>query len=475
MSWRPSDAGPAVLATVGALLGAGAVLLSSPAVGVAQETSPPSAPELRWGGPHGLAVHESRGRVTVRWITERFAPGRLEVVAAGRRVARIRTDTAQAHSASFDLPDEADALLLRYGAAGSELHETRVRLPLDPPRAGAVFEPPDSVYVLGDVHGSYEPLRRLLDHVGLVDGEGRWTAGGAHLVFLGDLVDRGPDVTRTLWWIYGLEPKARRAGGRVHVVLGNHELMVMTGDLRYVHGREREIARAHGVPYTELFDVRSSVLARWLASKPPVLALGDLLLAHGGVSPAYADWSVEAFDDSLAAYVDEPLFARLADSTVVVPPMDSAAVARRLDFFFGSENPFWYRGWFPPDSYRETPAGGGGAAGSGARTDTAAGSEEEARAETAARARAAADSVTARLEAVLDRYGASRHVLGHTPYERVGSLHGGKVLATDLREPATELLLLVRGGEGWRALRWGLEGGPEPVEPLGPSSEEGGG
>lgn len=446
MRSRPSEprTAPCGLAAAAAALLA-AALLASPAAG----QGPPPA-EIRLDGPYGLWVHEDADTVVVRWITDTEREGRLEVRADGSDAARVRTAAARAHDVRFPLPRGADRLLLRYGARGERLHETRVRLPLDPPRAGAVFEAPDSVYVVGDVHGHFDDLRALLVHVGLVDEAGGWTGGGAHLVFLGDVVDRGWDVTRTLWWIYELEARARRAGGTVHVVAGNHEVMVWTNDLRYVQGKELEVARLHGLPYWALLDPRTSVLGRWLASKPPVLALGDLLLAHGGVSPAYDAWSVEAFDDSLAAWVEEPLFHHLADTTVAVPPMDSAAVARRLDFFFGSENPFWYRGWFPPDAYEAGPAAGG----EGADTDSAA----------AIAGAQAADSVAARLDAVLRRYGASRHVVAHTPLDRVTALYGGRILATDLRRPATELLLLVRQDDGWRPYRWPVGGEPEPME-----------
>lgn len=445
MTSRPSEAarlGGAAAPAVGLLVAALCVTAVAPLPADAQV--PPPA-EIRLDGEYGLWVSERDGRLQVRWITAERSRGALEARAAGRRIHRVRTSSGRAHHADFRLPRGADSVLLRYGAAGSdaETHETTIWLPLDPPRAGAVFAAPDSVFVVGDVHGHFTEMRRLLAHAGLVDGEGRWTGGRARLVLLGDLVDRGWDVTRTLWWLYGLEASARAAGGEVHVVLGNHEAMVWTDDLRYVQSKELEVARLHGVPYPRLFDVRTSVLGRWLATKPPVLLLGDLLLAHGGVGGSYRDWSVQAFDDSLAAFVREPLFHRWSDSTVTVPPMDSAALWRRVDFFMGEESPFWHRGWLPPAAYRTSTAGGG---------------------EATAAAETPPDSLTAALDALLRRYGASRHVVAHTPLERVTSFFDGRLLATDLNRPATELLLLVRDGDGWRPYRWPTGGEPVPLE-----------
>ena len=71
-------------------------------------------------------------------------------------------------------------------------------------------------------------------------------------------------MTKTLWFLYGLERQAEAAGGKVHVVLGNHEIMVLVNDLRYVSQKELAISEGHGIPYAGLFDGRSSVLGKWL-------------------------------------------------------------------------------------------------------------------------------------------------------------------------------------------------------------------
>ncbi len=80
----------------------------------------------------------------------------------------------------------------------------------------------DSLYVVGDVHGEYDRLLRLLGNAGLVDEQGQWTGGQRHVALLGDVFDRGADVTRTVWFRYELERQAQAAGGGSHLVLGNH-------------------------------------------------------------------------------------------------------------------------------------------------------------------------------------------------------------------------------------------------------------
>ena len=52
-----------------------------------------------------------------------------------------------------------------------------------------------------------------------------WAGGKAHLVQTGDITDRGPDSARIIRHLAGL---ARHAGGFIHLLIGNHELMNMT-------------------------------------------------------------------------------------------------------------------------------------------------------------------------------------------------------------------------------------------------------
>jgi len=108
--------------------------------------------------------------------------------------------------------------------------------------AGAVrayeVDTPSRVVAFGDVHGAYEDWAALLAELGLVDENLDWSGGDTHLVSLGDLIDRGPGSRQVVELLMKLDTQADRAGGAVHMVLGNHEVMVMTGDLRYVSAAE---------------------------------------------------------------------------------------------------------------------------------------------------------------------------------------------------------------------------------------------
>lgn len=103
--------------------------------------------------------------------------------------------------------------------------------------AGPVKAPaelPESVVAIGDVHGDFDDFVAILRHTGLIDTENHWTGGKTTFVQLGDLLDRGPKPRQVLDLMMALEKEAAAAGGRVVSLLGNHEVMNIMGDLRYV-------------------------------------------------------------------------------------------------------------------------------------------------------------------------------------------------------------------------------------------------
>ena len=92
--------------------------------------------------------------------------------------------------------------------------------------------------VVPDIHGAYPEFVRLLQATSIVDDSLAWSGGSAHLVSLGDLLDRGAESRKVMDLLMRLQSESREAGGYVHVVAGNHELMNLIGDLRYVAKEE---------------------------------------------------------------------------------------------------------------------------------------------------------------------------------------------------------------------------------------------
>lgn len=395
-----------------------AVLLLIAVPGAAQQGAPPLA-EGRFAGEFGLWVREEGDTVRVGWITARPDSGWLRVTEPDGVLLEIRTPAGLAHSAAFPAP-RSRGLELEYGGSGTDRHRTEVRLGRVR-RAPPAVSRADSIWVLGDVHGEFDNLQQLLLNARVVDPDLRWSAGKSHLVLLGDLVDRGPDGIRTLWFLYGLERQAEAAGGRVHVLLGNHEIMVFSNDLRYVAPKEAELARLHGASYSQLLDPQRSTLGRWLASKPALLRIGRVLFAHGGVTPHQIPYTLTSFDDSLSRFLGERRFREPASDP---SPTEQQVQARRDDFFWGDQSVFWHREYALSDTLGES------------------------------------------LRRVLRRFGSDLLVVGHTSRGGIQERYDGRVIAAHAAEPALEMLLLTRDGPRWRRLRFGLVGPGSPLAGL---------
>jgi Calcineurin-like phosphoesterase len=188
------------------------------------------------------------------------------------------------------------------------------------------------MFVLSDIEGNFTALRKLLQANGVIDENFNWTFNKDHLVLTGDFVDRGTMVMEVLWLIYSLEEKAKAAGGYVHFILGNHEIMNMGGDLRYVQARYSEHAALMKRDYRQLFGPDTE-MGRWLATKNVVERVGNILFTHGGIS-------------SYVNYLQMPL-KELNEMTR--PHYRDSAVEYtdpKLEILFSDEGPFWYRGYY---------------------------------------------------------------------------------------------------------------------------------
>lgn len=189
------------------------------------------------------------------------------------------------------------------------------------PTAHVWTEVPEIV-ALGDTHGSFAPVVRMLRRLGLVDDDLQWSGGTTHLVMVGDLLDRGEGERDLLDLARDLVRQAETSGGRVHVLLGNHEVFALVRDLRYVapeayrgwaslerpHDREdaweRYVEREGAVSagdrrrLREVFDAahppgyfgRMRALepggdyGDWLLDRPSMIRINDTVFVHGGLT-----------------------------------------------------------------------------------------------------------------------------------------------------------------------------------------------
>lgn len=194
------------------------------------------------------------------------------------------------------------------------------------------WKSPAKMFVLSDIEGNFKSFRTLLQANGVIDSAFHWSFGEGHLVLSGDFVDRGTQVMEVLWLIYSLEDQAKAAGGYVHYILGNHEIMNLDGDIRYVHGKYLEAASLLGQSYVNLLG-ENAELGRWLRTKNIIERIGNMLFVHGGISEAINNMNTTA---GLLNEWSRPFYA---DSTFAFP-------SPQLDTIFGDLGPFWYRGYY---------------------------------------------------------------------------------------------------------------------------------
>jgi hypothetical protein len=189
--------------------------------------------------------------------------------------------------------------------------------------------------VISDIEGNFDAFRKLLLAGKVMDEKFEWTFGDGHLVLAGDFFDRGDQVTEVLWLVYMLEDKAKKAGGYVHFVLGNHEIMNMSADLRYVHPKYMENAGLMKEDYNNLFSLNSE-LGRWLRTKNVIERIGGVLYTHGGISRQVnnIDWQMQDINS-----IARPFYA---DTTFAYPNLET-------DLLYSEAGPFWYRGYYTGD------------------------------------------------------------------------------------------------------------------------------
>ncbi|MBB2149072.1 metallophosphoesterase [Pedobacter gandavensis] len=200
----------------------------------------------------------------------------------------------------------------------------------------AEFKQPDKLLALSDIEGEFEALRKLLLANKVMDEQYNWTFGKGQLVICGDLFDRGEEVPATIWLLYKLEQDAKAKGGYLHTILGNHDIMNLSGDLRYVQPKYMSNAKLMELDYMELYGPDAEI-GRWLRSKNLIEKIGDNLCLHAGVAPVINDlkMSLKEINDRCRPFYDQDR------KSITIP--DKAV---ELLFDGGRSSLFWYRGYF---------------------------------------------------------------------------------------------------------------------------------
>jgi hypothetical protein len=259
---------------------------------------------------------------------------------------------------------------------------------------GAEYRKVESIFAVSDIHGHYQNFIELLKANKIIDKNLDWIFGKGHLVIVGDVFDRGDQVTECLWLIFNLEYQAEKSGGRVHYLLGNHELMILKdNDKTYANDKYILPFAKAIMDYHDLFS-QNYVLVQWLRSKNIAVKINDHLFVHGGIPPEFVEQkrTLDQMNQSIHKY--------MADTSGITPPEKDLII-----------EPTWYRGYFEKSNMGED------------------------------------------LSMVCKYYKVSKIIVGHTPVNQIKSLQDDYVIGVGIHftgpdRPAQGLL--IRNGQYFR-------------------------
>ena len=243
-----------------------------------------------------------------------------------------------------------------------------------------VWENIEKIIAVGDIHGDYNNFVKILKSAGLVDEQLKWTGGKCHFVQTGDLLDRGDHPKKVMDLLKRLQKEALQAGGRIHLLLGNHEEMNITGivfrhpeyvspkqfasflpedfrlrmesDFRqqlrnvsdsgtnsddslidsYFDTKWKKLMESENIQriYVENFNRE---YGRWLLEQNIAIKINGIIFSHGGISEKYSTWPLEKINDVL---MEELNVYRLAHKRGIVPKI-------KREILYMPDSPLWNR------------------------------------------------------------------------------------------------------------------------------------
>ncbi len=219
----------------------------------------------------------------------------------------------------------------------------------------------ERVVAIGDLHGDYGQYINVMRSAGLVDHKQRWGGGKTHLVQTGDITDRGADSRKIIDHLLQLKKQAKKKGGYIHLLIGNHETMNVIGDLRYVSkgefdafrtknsARYQELQWQHQLEWMESRDAEAFATldqdtyrkeweqrvplgwvehrqawalngeyGGWVSDNQVAIRVNDSIFLHGGISSKYCKFSLEEmtgqvmkamknYNPAVTTIIDDPL------------------------------------------------------------------------------------------------------------------------------------------------------------------------
>lgn len=175
----------------------------------------------------------------------------------------------------------------------------------------AQFDTNEKVYSMADMHGDLDAAKKAMQGLGLYSPiTDSWTGGKSHFVINGDLVDRGPETRALLDFVMRMEKEAEVAGGKVHTLLGNHELLVVAGVLEYTHPNDvpafREFRKSLLEKPSQGFINAfrgDTKYAQWFRSRNTMVRVNNTLFVHAGVEDWALRYTIEEINEAVKSWI----------------------------------------------------------------------------------------------------------------------------------------------------------------------------
>ncbi len=261
----------------------------------------------------------------------------------------------------------------------------------------SIYENVSKIFAVSDIEGNIQAFIDLLLKNGVIDQNYNWAFGDGHLVLNGDFVDRGHYVTQVLWLAYKLEVEAEISGGKVHMVIGNHEDMLLRGDWRYAVDKYKSLASILDIEQKELYG-NSTELGRWLRSKNLATKINGNIFVHAGISNSLLEKNVTINN------INKESIPYTGVSK------DVRSKIEFVDFIFSTYGVLWYRGLVTDYKYY-------------------------------------AKDTQSTVDEILKHYKADRVIVGHSVVDQISTDYDGKVVRIDVDHHKTPQALLIENDQ----------------------------
>lgn len=241
----------------------------------------------------------------------------------------------------------------------------------------------EKIIAVGDLHGDFKNFVIILKATKVVDEKLHWAGGKTHLVQAGDIMDRGPDAKKIFDLLMKLEKEAEEAGGKVHMLIGNHEEMNITGIAfdyigyitveqfvsflpdKYREKREKEVRglvankTLTDIDTDKSLDINlreywqdvitkdeqarkiyinyfNEIYGKWILEHNAVIKINDIIFVHGGISDEYSTWRLEDINNLLRDELN--YFRKVQESSKFLETTFHPQIV------YNKLGPLWYRG-----------------------------------------------------------------------------------------------------------------------------------